>query len=226
MPKAVPPTGPIAPTINNSPTLPNVAPTVAPSATSGTPTTSAQQTVQNFVATPKQKKLPTANKPSQTPDNPPEKSGNDLIPGTNNEPTAADDIKDAVSSIHITAGLGIAFVVLMFLLWALVPTASGYTRLQLLWFTIIGQTKLSTDTSPSPTSQSPSTPSTPGPQGPLVTIPTQPTQPAQPGLPYFPPPPSAPIPFTPLTSNSGPNQNGHSAVLLPDLSSLNHYSDF
>lgn len=56
----------------------------------------------------------------------------------------------AFSKISVGSGLAIAFIVLIVLIWLIIPTASGYTRLQLLWFTIIGQSKLTTDTQPTP----------------------------------------------------------------------------
>lgn len=54
-------------------------------------------------------------------------------------------IQSMFSEIQIGAGLAVAFFVLIGLIWLLVPTASGYTRGQLLWFTMFGQTKLTTD---------------------------------------------------------------------------------
>lgn len=47
-----------------------------------------------------------------------------------------------LTEIQVTRGLGVAFLLLVILLWALVPTKTGYTRLQLLWFTLLGETKL------------------------------------------------------------------------------------
>lgn len=52
------------------------------------------------------------------------------------------DINDQFDKVRITRGLGVAFAILVFLVWMLIPTSSGYTRLQLLWFTIMGETKI------------------------------------------------------------------------------------
>lgn len=56
----------------------------------------------------------------------------------------ADQFDGTVSQINIAKGLGLAFVILIGLIWALIPTASGYTRAQLLWFTLLGESKLTT----------------------------------------------------------------------------------
>lgn len=58
---------------------------------------------------------------------------------------------------HVHVGsLGLATVFLLVMLWLLVPTSSGKTRMELLWLTLFGETKLVTDTG---------TPGTEGSQG-------------------------------------------------------------
>jgi hypothetical protein len=55
---------------------------------------------------------------------------------------ALSGINDQFDKLQITKGLGIAFAILVFLVWLLIPTSSGYTRLQLLWFTVMGETQI------------------------------------------------------------------------------------
>ena len=46
-------------------------------------------------------------------------------------------------ALKTPGGLGAVFALCIFLLWTIMPTSSGYTRLQLLWFTLLGRTSLS-----------------------------------------------------------------------------------
>lgn len=118
--------------------------------------TNAQQDIQNFVATSGQRRRRISrpvqeNIPDTTVEGAAEEHTTDkTLPGANTAKAVADAGNQFFSSVQIRIGLGIAVVVLFFFIWALIPTASGYTRLQLLWFTLIGQTKLTTDTAPSP----------------------------------------------------------------------------
>lgn len=100
----------------------------------------AQKDLENFNANPAQKKQ---RKQAPSPDE--ESEGTHLVPG--NKETEQPAFIQALSSIQVGAGLAMAFFVLVGLIWLLVPTASGYTRAQLLWFTFFGNTKLTTDAS-------------------------------------------------------------------------------
>ena len=188
------------------------APTIASAATpaaaapAATPT---QQAVQNFVATgggtPKPKPVAAPGTPTAP------TSLTPIVPEDDNHAVATDaDIEVAgakiFNKISVKAGLGLAFGILIFLIWTLIPTASGYTRLQLLWFTLIGQTRLATSGSP-----------TPGPQGPVVAdTPLPPSSPSNPST------PQAPVLLADtLAQGSGPGSNGH-LINFPDLSVLDH----
>lgn len=55
----------------------------------------------------------------------------------------ATGISDWASSWPTPGGIGLLLVILFVLLWALIPVDDqGYTRLQLLWFTLMGRTQL------------------------------------------------------------------------------------
>lgn len=99
----------------------------------------AQKDLENFNANPKPKKK------NNVPPTDEESEGTHLVPNDKNVEQPA--FIQALSSIQVSAGLAMAFFVLIGLLWLLVPTASGYTRAQLLWFTFFGNTKLTTDAS-------------------------------------------------------------------------------
>lgn len=100
------------------------------------PTSKAQQTLEQFNQDAAQGKRGKKQKAEPTQVN---YTTRDIVEVDDNK------IQSAFSEIQIGAGLAVAFFVLVGLIWLLVPTASGYTRGQLLWFTIIGQTKLTTD---------------------------------------------------------------------------------
>lgn len=50
----------------------------------------------------------------------------------------------SLENLHV-GSLALAFVVLVISLWLLIPTASGKTRMELLWLTLFGETQLVTD---------------------------------------------------------------------------------
>lgn len=114
------------------------------------PSTKAQSTMANFNANsgamqPKKKQSNASQNANSSPQNPPQ-NGDDLeAVDRNTGKTVIDGVNNFAAGFKITAGLGIAFFVLIVLIWMLIPTSSGYTRAQLLWFTLIGQTKLTTD---------------------------------------------------------------------------------
>lgn len=66
----------------------------------------------------------------------------DTNPAASLASNAAEGAINLFGKISVGQGLGLAFLVLIGLIWLLIPTASGYTRLQLLWLTIIGRTSL------------------------------------------------------------------------------------
>lgn len=50
---------------------------------------------------------------------------------------------DAAAALKTPGGIGLLIGVLMFMIWVMVPTSSGLTRLQLLWAVITGQAQWS-----------------------------------------------------------------------------------
>jgi hypothetical protein len=75
----------------------------------------------------------------------PQKSGEDLTV-TNSMTPSITDVPEKLDNFSTetkqVGGLAIAFIILIVLIWMLIPTKSGYTRLQLLWFTLIGRTSI------------------------------------------------------------------------------------
>lgn len=122
-------------------------PVPAPTVVKPAPLTQSQAKMQQFNQNQTQQAQktpasPSTPKPLQKPS--PTQNGNDLQPSdsSGNVQTAADRF---MSSITVTKGLLAAFAGLVLLIWLLMPTASGYTRAQLLWFTLIGQAKINTN---------------------------------------------------------------------------------
>lgn len=186
----------------NAPVVPAPA---APAASAQTTTT--QSKIQEFNNTP----LPPMKQPPLKPKGIKEPTKEDLGPegpatplGEQSKPfsDAIEKTNGFFQKISITGGLAIAFFVLIGAIWLLIPTASGYTRAQLLWFTIIGSTRLVTDPEPNPGSS---------PQD--VTIPDQ-----QPG----------PIPLTLQTQAPIPTPNGPATSTngFVDLTALDFGGDW
>lgn len=65
-------------------------------------------------------------------------------PDSNQPPLkkVTDKANEEASRVRQTGGLLLAVVILIILVWLLIPTASGLTRLSLLWNTILGRTKI------------------------------------------------------------------------------------
>lgn len=152
---------------------PVAAPTPA-AASASTPApapTSAQQTLTNFNNQQAAGGTPRQRKPKTTADA--EEEDNHLTPSDAPKGTEEAAVK-ALSSIQIGSGLAIAFFTLIALMWLLVPTGSGYTRAQLLWFTLWGNTKLTTDKSLQSSGPSPEqVAEAPQPQPLVQTVPAQ-----------------------------------------------------
>src|SRR5712692_2575804 len=55
-----------------------------------------------------------------------------------------DQASEEASRVWRGGGLALAVVILIVLIWLLIPTASGYTRMELMWFTLLGRTGLAT----------------------------------------------------------------------------------
>lgn len=83
----------------------------------------------------------------------PERDKNDLKAKDSSTPSITDNLGDApsnikngVSDLYDTAkqmgGLAVAVAVLILLIWILIPTKSGNTRAQLIWYTLIGRAHL------------------------------------------------------------------------------------
>jgi hypothetical protein len=105
--------------------------------------TPAQQTMRDFVVSPpppkKTKVQPTSQQPTTTPAGP---ELDDLMAGNSPARKVADKANEEASAVRSSGALLIAIIVLIVLIWLLIPTASGYTRLQLAWFTLLQKTKL------------------------------------------------------------------------------------
>src|SRR5258708_7682543 len=78
-----------------------------------------------------------------------------------------DSLQKFFSDRKAAGGLGIAVGVLLLAIWLLIPTASGYTRAQLLWFSILGETGLVTRGQASGSAQTQQIPIQQNPQVPL-----------------------------------------------------------
>src|SRR5258708_7437689 len=78
-----------------------------------------------------------------------------------------DSLQKFFSDRKAAGGLGIAVGLLLLAIWLLIPTASGYTRAQLLWFSILGETGLVTRGQASGSAQTQQIPIQQNPQVPL-----------------------------------------------------------
>ena len=134
---------------------------VAPSAVSlNAPPSGAQSQLQDYNAQTQQANQTTQPGPSKlkrerkpTPEGPEGSPDSDEGPGNR----AANKASEEASRIKAQGGLLLGVIILILLIWLLIPTASGQTRLQLLWLTLIGRTGLTNvDTSASSAGEGPS----------------------------------------------------------------------